>query len=63
MIDMYSTWSPDGREIYFCSTRTGMHIWKVTVADGVVRAVTNPGGMSMEALPNARWPLSNAAMR
>jgi Tol biopolymer transport system component len=55
MLDMMSTWSADGSQIYFCSTRTGMHIWKVTVADGVVRPVTNPGGMSMEAGPNAKW--------
>lgn len=56
MVDMYSTWSPDGREIYFCSTRAGMHINRVTVATGVVRQMTDFGGMSMEAIPNATWP-------
>lgn len=61
MIDMFSTWAPDGREIYFCSSRSGMNIWKVRLEDRVVRAVTNPGGMSMEAMPNARWPAAFAA--
>lgn len=60
MFDMYSTWSADGREIYFCSTRAGMHVNKVTVATGVVRQMTDFGGMSMEAAPNATWPRSFA---
>jgi TolB protein len=61
MADMHNTWSPDGREIYFCSTRAGMHVQRVTVATGVVRQMTETGGMSMEASPNATWRRASPA--
>ena len=57
LTDMHSTWSPDGRELYFCSTRTGMHIWRVGLMDRMVRPLTNPGSMDMEASPHSKRPL------
>jgi Tol biopolymer transport system component len=61
MVDMYSTWSSDGREIYFSGMRAGMHVNKVTVATGVVRQVTSFGAMAMENMPNATWPRTMSA--
>lgn len=60
--DMVATWSADGSEIYFCTTRSGMHIWRVVVGTRVVRPFTDTRTMLMEATPNAKWSPSFAAV-
>jgi TolB protein len=54
-MDMFSTWSSDGHQIYFCNTRfTAMGISVFNLADGTVRNLTDP--RHYEAMPHARWP-------
>jgi Tol biopolymer transport system component len=55
MQDMYSTWSSDGTQVFFCSMRSGMDVFRADVATGVVRQLTDPAAMAMEMMPNAKW--------
>ena len=61
MFDTVSSWSNDGGEIYFQSSRGGWHINRLDLATGVIRRLTDFGPLSMEVLPNVSGPRASTA--
>jgi Tol biopolymer transport system component len=60
--DVISSWSREGRWIYFCSNRSGVcQIWKVPVSGGQAVHVTTQGGLEAFESPDGKLLSRRAA--